>query len=168
MGRAKRKRTGKWYSKNEKETLLKIGLTPTKRSGAGFIEKEDGYNEKVLAQLKTTDADSYRLKLDDLEKLKYNSMVAHKLPLFIIQFMKTGELYLVIKYEDIKDVTLSMLGVEDLSDLKYEPRGEIVAVLSSYKNDEEETCEAPIIKTSAEAREKFYEERKEEWEKRKR
>lgn len=175
MGRAKRKRTGKWYSKNEKETLLKIGLTPTKQSGAGFIEKEDGYNEKVLAQLKTTDADSYRLTLDDLEKLKYNSMVAHKLPLFIIQFMKTGELYLVIKYEDIKDVTLSMLGVEDLSDLKYEPRGEIVAELSScendessYKNDEEETCEAPIIKTSAEAREKFYEERKEEWEKRKR
>lgn len=167
-----RKRVGKWYFKNEKEVMEFLGLTPTIASGSSWIEKEDGYNDKVLAQLKTTDAESYRLTLDDLEKLKYNSMVAHKLPLFIIQFMKTGELYLVAKYEDIKDVTLSMLGVEDLSDLEYEPRGEIVAELSSYKNDydanEEETCEAPVIKTSAEAREKFYEKRKEEWEKRKR
>lgn len=165
----KRKRTGKWYSKNEKKTLLKVGLTPTKQSGAGFLEKEDGYNDKILAQLKTTDVGSYRITLDDLDKLKYHSMVSHKLPLFIIQFMQTGELYFILRQEDLKDICLSLLGVEDVSELEYEPRSEIVAELSSCENDNDvkKSYEAPIIKTDSKARDKFYERREKEWQKRK-
>jgi hypothetical protein len=169
MEKVKRKRTGKWYNENEKKTLLGIGLTPTKQSGAGFTEKEDGYNDKILAQLKSTDASSYRLTLDDLEKLKYHAMVEHKLPLFIIQFLSTDELYLVLKYEDIKDICLSLLGVKDISDLKYEPQSEIVNALSSYDNDIDcvKSSEVQIIKSNSKAREKFHEKRNEEWEKRK-
>ena len=36
------KRSGKFYSKNEKETLKKLGLKPIAFSGAGWIDKEAG------------------------------------------------------------------------------------------------------------------------------
>lgn len=164
--KSKRKRTGKWYSENEKEVMNKIGLTPTKQSGAGWIEKEDGFNDKILAQLKSTDANSYRLSLDDLEKLKYNSMVSHKLPLFVVEFLKTDELYLVLKYEDIKDICLSLLNVKDVSELKYEPKSEMVDILSSIEKDVDHEPEI-TIKSDKRARENFYEKENEKWERRK-
>ena len=49
------KRTGKFYFRNEKEVLKSLGLTPTPQSGAGWVAKEDGENEIILAQLKSTD-----------------------------------------------------------------------------------------------------------------
>ena len=36
------RRSGKFYSKNEKEIMRRFGLKPTKASGSGWIEKEDG------------------------------------------------------------------------------------------------------------------------------
>ena len=41
------KRSGKFYSKNEKETLKKLGLKPIAFSGAGWISKEDGESENL-------------------------------------------------------------------------------------------------------------------------
>ena len=67
------KRSGKFYSKNEKETLRKLGLRPIPFSGAGWIEKEGGENENVLVQLKSTEASSYRVDMLDIKKLEYHS-----------------------------------------------------------------------------------------------
>lgn len=96
------KRTGKWYFKNEKEIMRKLGLEPTKGSGSGWIVKEDGQNENVIAQLKSTDKESYKLNKLDLEKLEYHANVEHKIPLFVIQFLQDNELYFVIKPQDIE------------------------------------------------------------------
>ena len=59
------KRSGKFYRRNEAEVMESLGLKPTKNSGSGWIEKSDGQSEHVICELKSTDAKSYRLTLED-------------------------------------------------------------------------------------------------------
>lgn len=98
------KRTGKFYRKNEADVMEQLGLTPTKGSGAGWLEKEDGYNDTILCQLKSTDAESITIKQHDLHTLLHNAIVSHKLPVFAIQFLNTGEVWLMAKPEDLLHV----------------------------------------------------------------
>jgi hypothetical protein len=83
-----KKRSGKFYRRNEAEVMQRFGLTPTKNSGAGWLEKEDGYNDFILSQLKSTDAESIRLTLLDIHKLEYHAITEHKLPVFMNSFCK--------------------------------------------------------------------------------
>lgn len=146
-----RKRTGKWYSKNEKEVMQKLGLTPTKQSGAGWKEKEDGYNEKILAQLKSTDADSYRVKLDDLRKLEYHAAVEHKTPAFVIDFIGKG-LYVLCRVDDLNNVCEALEGTS-------EAKRQV-----DYIDYSMQTCEAsdnptvPLRKGNKKSRDKFMKE----------
>ena len=74
--------------------MEEYGLKATPQSGAGWLIKEDGQNENIIAQLKSTDAQSYRISLDDIDKLEYHAMVENKIPLFIIEFLERDERYL--------------------------------------------------------------------------
>lgn len=98
------KRSGKYYFKNEKQLMKELGLEPTKGSGSGWIEKEDGHNEFVIAQLKSTDASSFKISKLDLEKLEYNASVAKKLPVFIVEFLKDHSLYFLMNPLDIPEM----------------------------------------------------------------
>lgn len=82
-----------------------LGFDPTPNSGSGWIIKEDGQNDLVICQLKSTDANSIKINLQDLHTLEYNSIVAHKIPVFAIQFLKTNEIFLVIKPENLSDAS---------------------------------------------------------------
>ena len=79
-----------------------LGLKPTKNSGSGWIEKEDGQSENVICQLKSTDAMSIKVNLEDIQTLEYNAAVTHKIPVFAIQFLKTQEVFLLFKPEDLQ------------------------------------------------------------------
>ena len=81
-----------------------LGLEPTPNSGSGWLVKEDGQNENVICQLKSTDNNSIKINKLDLDKLSYNSLVVHKLPVFAIQFLSSNEVYLLVKPEDITDI----------------------------------------------------------------
>ena len=98
------KRSTKFYRKNEEEVMKALGLKPTKNSGAGWIEKEDGQNDFVICQLKSTDAQSIRVHQKDIQTLEYNANVSHKLPMFAIQFLNTGEVWLMAKPEDFTEI----------------------------------------------------------------
>ena len=98
------KRTGKFYYRNEKETLEALGFTQIPGSGNGFAAKEDGENELALVQLKSTDSSSYKLDLLDLKKLEFHAEVDHKIPLFIVQFLKFDKIYAVIEVSNICDL----------------------------------------------------------------
>lgn len=93
------KRSGKWYRKNERQVMRLLGLKPTKNSGSGWIEKEDGQSDDVLCQLKSTDANSIKVDLKDLHTLEYNASVAKKLPVFAIQFINSDDVYCIVKPE---------------------------------------------------------------------
>ena len=99
-----RKRSQKWYLKNEKEVMKSLGLTPTKGSGSGFVEKEDGYNDFILSQLKSTDKESIRVSLRDIRKLKVHATQERKLPLFLIQFIQEDEVYGLVRVGELKEV----------------------------------------------------------------
>lgn len=105
-------RSGRFYRKNEKEVMQELGLKPTKRSGAGWVEKEDGINEKAICQLKSTFKHSITIKQDDLEKLEYHASISHKIPIFAIQFVDMDKIYLMIKPEDIQKLTAGDLNQE--------------------------------------------------------
>lgn len=98
------RRSGKFYRNNEADVMRQLGLEPTKGSGSGWIEKEDGQSEDVICQLKSTDASSIKVNKKDLDTLKYNAAVAHKLPVFAIQFLQSDEVYLVLKPEVLEQV----------------------------------------------------------------
>ena len=98
------KRTTKFYRKNEYEVMKRLGLKPTKNSGAGWVEKEDGQNDYLIAQLKSTDAQSISIKYRDIEVLEANSIVAHKVPLFVIQFLKSDDVFIMARPSDMKKV----------------------------------------------------------------
>ena len=63
------KRSGKFYRNNEAQVMKSLGLTPTKNSGSGWIEKEDGQSEHVICQLKSTDANSIKVNKKDLDDI---------------------------------------------------------------------------------------------------
>lgn len=96
------KRSTKFYRKNEAEVMERLGLKPTKNSGAGWIEKEDGENEYYLCQLKSTDNQSISIKQNDLRILEYHAQISHKIPVFVIQFLNTGEVWLMARPEDME------------------------------------------------------------------
>lgn len=81
-----------------------LGLKPTYNSGSGWVEKEDGQNEDVICQLKSTDAQSIKINQKDIRILEKNALVSHKLPLFAIQFLNTDEVWLMVKPEDLVDM----------------------------------------------------------------
>ena len=120
-------RTFDFYRKNEAEVMKSLGLKPTKNSGSYWIEKEDGQNDFIICQLKSTDAQSIKVNQKDIRILEKNAMVSHKLPMFAIQFLNTGEVWLMCKPEDICNISEYIntgnvstnidLGI-DLSDIK--------------------------------------------------
>ena len=95
------KRSTKFYRKNESDVMKRLGFKPTKNSGAGWIEKEDGINDFAICQLKSTDKRSINIKQDDLHILERNACISHKLPVFAIQFLNTDEVWLMVKPDDI-------------------------------------------------------------------
>lgn len=140
------KRSGKFYRKNEAEVMRALGLLPTKGSGAGWIEKEDGQNEHVICQLKSTDKSSISIHKLDLDKLYMNAAVSHKIPVFAIQFLQSNEVYLMCSPEVLSDLAKFIdtgehliedrMGIDLVSsvDMTATPKG---VIKSSYKAREQ-------------------------------
>lgn len=157
------KRSTRYYRKNEAEVMRALGIEPTKNSGAGWVEKEDGQNEFLICQLKSTDAQSIGVKQKDLQTLEYNAGVAHKIPLFAIQFLNTGEVWVMAKPCDLPDVA-EYLETGKHSRAKSQESFEVEHTSSTVKK---------VIKSSSSARELFYideeakaKEKEKQWKKR--
>lgn len=162
-----RERSVKFYFQNEAEVMRELGLEPTKGSGSSWVEKEDGQNDHIIAQLKSTDKQSYKLNKLDLEKLEYNASVARKIPMFIVQFLSDDSRYALVNIDDIPDIA------------KYIEFGEVEKPDDNFINmvDDHSDLEtiAPVekkktkqkVKSSASARKKFFKEKEAAWEKKK-
>lgn len=155
------KRSGKWYRKNEAEIMRQLGLEPTPNSGSGWIVKEDGQNESIICQLKSTDKQSIGIKKIDLDKLKLNAITAHKIPVFAVQFITSGEVYLMVRPEDISDIARHIAG------LSLERRGGPVD-LSDEKDEIVNVPPKRIISGASTSRERFHREQAKKYDKTKR
>ena len=79
------------------------------------VEKEDGQSEQCICQLKSTDKQSISIKQNDIHILEQNAAIAHKLPVFALQFLNTGEIWVMIKPEDLSLIQ-SLVAGEDISE----------------------------------------------------
>lgn len=149
------RRSTKFYRKNEAEVMERLGFKPTKNSGAGWVEKEDGQNDYCIAQLKSTDKKSISIKLQDWHTLEYHAAVTHKIPVFVVQFLSTDDIYIMVKPEDLPNVS------------QYINCGECKVVEPTVVIDEQKTenSEAPKIASSSKAKQKFWKEKERENEK---
>lgn len=139
------KRSGKFYRRNEAEVMELLGFKPTKNSGSGWVEKEDGISEDCICQLKSTDANSIKVNKKDIDTLMYNANVCHKLPVFAIQFLKSNEVYLLIKPSDLTEAAeyintgareseKDFLGItEDVSEFEYQEPKKVIKSNSSAR-----------------------------------
>lgn len=84
--------------------MKSLGLKPTKNSGSGWVEKEDGMSDAVICQLKSTDKESIKLNKRDIDVLNYNAGVCHKMPVFAVQFLQDNEVYLLVKPDMLTDI----------------------------------------------------------------
>lgn len=140
------KRSGKFYRKNEREVMEDLGFRPTYNSGSGWVEKEDGVNDYLICQLKSTDAQSIKVNQKDLRILERNAAVEHKVPVFAIQFLNTNEVWIMCKPQDIPDVS------------QYINTGEIKTNDFIDVEDVSSIVNKKVIKSSGNAREQFHEE----------
>ena len=147
-------RKAKFWFKNEKEVMKKLGFEPVKGSGSGWIHKEDGESEVALSQLKSTEAESYKLNYLDVQKLEYHATVSHKIPVFVIEFLNRG--------------TYILMNVNDFSRIKELCIGKEVEQKESSVVDIEDVVERKAVRSSKAEREKFYKERENKWKSRKR
>ena len=136
------KRSGRFYRKNEKEVMESLGLRPTINSGSTWREKEDGTNDYLICQLKSMDAQSIRVQQKDIRMLEHNAAIEHKIPMFAIQFLNTGEVWLMAKPGDFRDVAeyldtgemnSNAGGMVFIKELDPETREPVYAVKSSYE-----------------------------------
>lgn len=160
------KRSGKFYRKNEAEVMRSLGLEPTPNSGSGWIVKEDGQSEDVICQLKSTDAMSIKINLKDIETLEYNALVAHKLPVFAIQFLCNNQTYLLVKPEDLQDVSGLIVGNKP-DNSRYETLGIENTGMGGPSNGVKEKPKGnrKIIKSSKSSRESFNREHEKKFQK---
>lgn len=155
------KRSGRFYRKNEAEVMKALGLEPTKNSGSGWIEKEDGQSEHLICQLKSTDAQSIKVNKKDIDVLEHNAAVSHKIPVFAIQFLGTQQTYLLVSPDNLIDVA------KYIKTGKYTSANEFVGV-NLNEHEEYTTTVKKSIKSSSSAREKFRMEQERKFKKKER
>ena len=113
------------------------------------VEKEDGQSEQCICQLKSTDKQSISIKQNDIHILEQNAAIAHKLPVFALQFLNTGEVWVMIKPEDL-GLIQSLVKGEDISEqLKFG-----VDLVDLGVDNEDDTCYNMIV--SSKNAEKSY------------
>lgn len=152
-------RSFKFYRKNEQEVMKSLGLKPTKNSGSGWIEKEDGQNDYVICQLKSTDAQSIKVNQKDIRTLEKNANIEHKIPMFAIQFLNTGEVWLMLKPDDLPDASEYIL-TGSIKENRLEQLG-----IDLEASEDIRTISHKSIKSSCSSREMFHEQQSKKYNK---
>lgn len=152
-------RSFKFYRKNEQEVMESLGLKPTKNSGSGWIEKEDGQNDYVICQLKSTDAQSIKVNQKDIRTLEKNARIEHKIPMFAVQFLNTGEVWLMLKPEDLQDASEYIL-TGSIKESRLDHLG-----IDLEASEDLRAISHKSIKSSCSSRERFHEQQSKKYNK---
>ena len=144
--------------------MEKLGLKTQPGSGNQWLNKEDGEDEFLLAQLKSTDADSYRLDRLDLDKLEYHAMVNHKVPVFLTQFLSDGQIYLTINIKNLEAMILYWQEGNRFNMDRFWPSDDLLQIGQEEPPDITDSSNKRIVKSGN--KQKYYREREKEYEKR--
>lgn len=152
------RRTGKDWYKNEREVMELLGLVQVPGSGSSWVAREDGENDFVLCQLKSTDASSIRIQLQDIHELQVHAAESSKLPVFAVQFRETSEVFLLVSPVDLQEAA------EHLADPRKAKRAAKRAKRAVIGGDSGWEPPKPVASASK-GREKFQKEHEKKFEK---
>ena len=93
--------------------------------------------------------------LKDLNILECNAIIAHKIPIFVIQFLNINQIYVLAKPEDLPNIS------EYLECGQTDIKTSIIEELKKEDYKELPEVETEEIKSSPESREAFYKQREE-------
>lgn len=140
------KRSGKDWYRNEQEVMELLGFKQVPGSGSSWVAREDGENDYCICQLKSTDAQSIRLQLQDIHELQVHAAVSHKVPVFAVQFRRSNEVFLLV----------SPLDARSLSDYISNPKKRLANVRHEALLDIYDDWEPPAsVGSSKSARDRF-------------
>lgn len=88
----------------ERKMMAKLGLRPQPLSGGGWIHKEDGESDTLMAQLKSTEGKSQSITRVDLRDLLVHALEAGKVPVFVVDFVGDPEPWLLVRPSDLSIV----------------------------------------------------------------
>lgn len=153
------RRSGRDWFKNEKEVMELLGLKQVPGSGSSWVAREDGENDDVLCQLKSTDAGSIRVQLQDIHELQVHALTSHKLPVFAIQFRQTNEVFLLVSPLELHDAAKYLADPKTFKQLVLKP------AMDAAVRETEDWDPPKVIKSSSKSREKFQRERERSYKK---
>lgn len=90
--------------RQEKALARKLGGSVNSGSGNGWVRKGDVRTENELWELKITDAKSYSLKDAELIKLNEQALLDGRIPIFLVEFKKSSNAYVILTVEDYEDL----------------------------------------------------------------
>lgn len=100
-------------SQRQERTLAKeVQGSVNAGSGNGWVRKGDVRSEKELWECKVTSAKSFSLKYEDLRKVFEQAIVDGRIPIFLIEFLKQGESFVVLTKDDYMEMRESYFGDE--------------------------------------------------------
>lgn len=92
--------TTKDSQRQERRQATRLGGSVNSGSGNGWIRKGDVRTDNELWELKITDAKSYGLKDEELQKNINHALIDGRIPIFLIEFKKTSNRYVVMDEND--------------------------------------------------------------------
>ena len=108
-------RKAKFWFDSEKKIMRRLNLKPQPMSGAGYLHKEDGENDELLVQLKSTEAKSISVSRQLWRDLVFHADTSHKTPVLVLDLL--GDVLLVCcEPQDLEKVSKSMKGGNDGED----------------------------------------------------
>lgn len=152
------RRSGKDWYRNEQEVMEHLGLAQVPGSGSSWVAREDGENDYVLCQLKSTDANSIRVQLQDIYELQVHAAESHKLPVFAIQFRKSNDVFLLVSPVDLQEVAEHMRDPRSASKAAKRVAENVVDGISEWEPPK-------AVSSASKSREKFQKEHKKKYEK---
>lgn len=152
------RRSGKDWYRNEREVMEHLGLAQVPGSGSSWVAREDGENDYVLCQLKSTDANSIRVQLQDIYELQVHAAESRKLPVFAIQFRKSNDVFLLVSPVDLQEVAEHMRDPRSASKAAKRVAENVVDGISEWEP-------LKAVSSASKSREKFQREHKKKYEK---
>ncbi len=104
--------TVKDSQRQERGLAKELGGSVNAGSGNGWVRKGDVRSDKELWECKITSAKSFSLKYDDLRKVFEQAIIDGRIPIFMVEFMKQGESFVVLTKDDYMEMREAYFGNE--------------------------------------------------------
>lgn len=119
--------------KQEKRLAKDLGGKQRPGSGSVWGYRRDVVTPTILVEAKTTKTNKYSLNLRDLDHLKFQAYSDGKIPAYIIEFDRKGEV-VIVPSQDLDEEFIASLG--ELRQLKYKDKhAKSLALSQNIVND---------------------------------